>query len=279
MYDSIKKNDAKIVRQFTESGKGLIDFINNYIDQGMVDKAIDLLEQLNIKFDSGGRKGISRAILRRPHSPITEDEMPQNLWRLTVDQRQIFADTISEFIIRHYEKVLERHIARPNLNGLENFLDVMETCADLAITALKNGILDSSKVRDILLNGFYYFSGNNLLEGYFRELWCKFFVTQNTLKEVLLKHKVPERIIAYSLLVKTLASRRTAKKVEFITKEDICNLTSVLYLSHFFDLVGLNKDFVKRIDDIIQENYNNSEYCKVRFEYVEVRNPYGINEG
>lgn len=47
----------------------------------------------------------------------------------------------------------------------------------MATTALKNGILDSSKVRDILLNGFYYFSGNNLLDGYFRELWRKFFVT------------------------------------------------------------------------------------------------------
>ncbi len=266
IHDSLEKDYKRIARQFRESGKGLIEFINNYVEQGMVDKAIDLLTKLDIRFDNGGRGVVTRAIIRTPSSPITEDDATDLIWRLTSDQRAILGKAVSDFISRHYEKVLRKHLRRPNLNGLENFFDVMETCADLGITALKNGIMTTSDIYRSLLYGFQLFSGNVLTEGYFRALWCKFYDVKDRLREALIRYKICERVIVYALVLKTIDTQHSTKEVGFVHLDDIYDLTSVKYLSHCFDLVGIDGDIGDRVDAVLMESYDNSDYCKVGFD-------------
>jgi len=266
IHDSLEKDHKRIARQFRESGKGLIEFINNYIEHGMVDKAIDLLAKLDIRFDNGGRGIVTRAIIRTPSSPITEDDATELIWRLTSDQRAILGKTVSDFISRHYEKVLRKHLRKPNLNGLENFFDVMETCADLGITALKNGIMTASDIYQSLLYGFQLFSGNVLTEGYFRALWCKFYDVKDRLREALIRYKICERVIAYALVLKTIDTQHSTKEVGFVRMDEIYALTSVNYLSHCFGLVGIDEDISNRVDAVLMESYDNSDYCKVGFD-------------
>jgi HKD family nuclease len=265
IHEYLDRDHIKISRQFRQSGKGLIEFINSYVEQGMIDKAIKLLEDLDIRFNNGGRGIITRAIIRMPSSPITDDDATELIWRLTSGQRGEFAQRVSDFITRHYEKVLKRHIKKPNLNGLENFFDVLETCADLGITALKNGIIAPSEVYSDLLYGFQLFSGNNLTEGYFRVLWCKFYDVKDRLREALIRHKIPERTVAYALLLKTIDTESNAKKADFIRLSDVLNLTTAKYLDACFDLVGFDTDFCERVAAVLIESYDNSDYCRVEF--------------
>ncbi len=267
IYESIDKNNRKIEKQFMESGKGLVDFINEYIQQGMIDKAIDLLRRLRIKFDNGSGRVHTRPILSSPSSPITDDDIPQSLWLLTSDQRIIFGGTIKDFIDQHFKMVLKKHLAKPNLNGIPNFLDVLETCADLGLMAMKNKIMSSSEVHSQMLSGFHYFSGNLLQQGYFRELFCKFFEVKNKLNEILKKHQTPERIIAYCLFLKSIEPASKTKTNNFIGMNDIYNLTTVDYISHFFDFVTIDDTSLSsRIDRIVTDYYDNSEFCKLRFD-------------
>jgi len=156
---------------------------------------------------------------------------------------------------------------------LENFFDVIETCADLGITALKNGIMTASDVYRDLLYGFQLFAGNVLTEGYFRALWCKFYDVRDKLREALIRHKICERVIAYALILKTIDTQRSTKEVGFVHLDDIYGLSSVNYLSHCFDLVGIDKDISDRIENIFTESYDNAEYCKVGFD-PSPKNPY-----
>lgn len=273
MHASLDRDYKKIAKQFRESGKGLIEFINNYVEHGMIDKAIDLLARLDIRFNNGGRGIITRAIIRMPSSPITDDDATELIWRLTSDQRGKFATGISDFILRHHQKVLKRHIKKPNLNGLDNFFDVMETCADLAITALKNGIMTASDVHKDLLFGLRLFAGDTLTEGYFRALWRKFYDVKDRFQEALIRHKICERTVAYALLLKTIDTRRNANKVGFIRLADICDLTTTDYLDHFFEFVGIGEGFCDRVAAVLMESYDNSDYCRVEFNPIP-KNPY-----
>lgn len=273
IHNYLDRDYKKIARQFRESGKGLIEFINNYVEQGMIDKAIDLLADLDIRFNNGGRGIITRAIIRMPSSPITDDDATELIWRLTSVQRGKFARRVSDFISRHYEKVLTKHIKKPNLNGLENFFDVLETCADLGITAIKNGLIAPSDVYSDLSYGFQLFSGNSLTEGYFKALWHKFYDVKDRLREALIRHKICERTVAYALLLKSIDTERNAKKVDFIRLSDLLNLTTTNYLGPCFDLIGIDEDFCDRIAAVLMESYDNSDYCRVEFNPIPKR-PY-----
>jgi HKD family nuclease len=273
VHEALDRNYNAIARQFRESGKGLIEFINKYVEHGMIDKAIDLLARLIIRFENGGRGRVTRPPIRTPHAPIREDDGPELTWALTPGQRARFERGVKEFISKHHEQVLTRHIRRPNLNGLENFFDVMETCADLGITALKNSVMTASDVYSELLYGLERFAGDPLTEGYFRALWCKYYDVRDRLREALRRHKICERIIAYTLLLKTVDPKPSARKVGFIHLEDILDLTTTDHLRHCFDLVGLDEHICSRVADVLAESYENSEYCRISFDPTP-RDPY-----
>ncbi len=266
IHDSMDRDYNKIAKQFRESGRGLIEFINKCIKHGMIDKAIDLLASLNIRFNNCGRGVLPRTVIRTTRSPITEDDAAGVIWSLTSDQQDRFARRVSDFILRHHNKVLIRHIKKPNLNGLENFFDVMETCADLGITALKNGLMTASGVYQALLHGFRLFAGDNLTEGYFRALWRKFYDVQDMLREALIRHRVCERAVAYALLLKTIDTGHNTKEDGFIRLSDICCMASTDYLVHLFDFVEIGEGFCDRVTSVLRETYDNADYCRVEFD-------------
>lgn len=266
IHESANKNNRKIEKQFAESGKGLVDFINGYIEQGMIDKAIDILARVRIKFQNGAGGVHIRPTLRSSHSPITDDDVPKSLWGLTSDQKTVFGCKFYDFLEWHFDKNLKRHLAKPNLNGIPNFLDVLETCADMAMTILREGVLLKSEIYPRLLSGFQLFSGNSLHQGYFRELWCKYFSIQSKLKEVLHKHRVPARIITYYLILKSLEPSKGAQRSDFITLDDILGPTSNNYISRFIEFVDIDDGICKRVDDIFSDCYDNSDFCKFRFD-------------
>lgn len=262
---SIDKNNKKIIRQFRDSGKGLVEFINNYIEQGMIDKAISLLENLTIKFDSGGRNKLTHPVLRRSHSPITEDDIPRDIWKISANQRHKMSYAMSDFIIRHYENVLKKHLRNPNLNGIENFLNVLETCANVGISAIQNDVLDRSKVHSWLLSGFDMYVGNSLREGYFRELWCKYYEIKDRLRDAFIKKNVMERIVVLFLALKNVDPSKDKNQSGFITIGELYEYNSKEHIKHFYEFVGVESINIDVIEDIIENTYGENPIFRIRF--------------
>jgi hypothetical protein len=108
-----------------ESGEGLIEFLEELGKRDGVSAMIDYLRHLNIRFDDGGGAAYqARRFRLRIHDPFHPDVAPD--WLLHADKEtDDLAAAIFDFVDRHYKQRLCKHARRGNVNGVENFLDIL----------------------------------------------------------------------------------------------------------------------------------------------------------
>ena len=198
--ESEKEQESRTLRQFRESGRGLTGYLQNLIDQGAIDRSIDLLDNLRIRYSNDmGRLRPHVLRPRRAISPIREDEEPLAMWRLTSDQRLQLGQAIQDFVERHHDKVLMKHVNNPNPNGLDNFLDVLETCTDLSIKSHQQGLLEGDVIRAMIRSGLGLFSGTVLKEGYSKALRGHMYGHDEELRRALGEYGTAERIATVAI--------------------------------------------------------------------------------
>jgi hypothetical protein len=127
--------------EIRETGRGLVEqLVEIGTKEGQL-QVIQYLANLSIRFDDLERKKHWRSGFR-PHirDPYRPDTAP--LWMAeSVGQFPNIEAAILEFADRHEHKVLQRHVNRANINGLENFLDVLKTVTKLLYVHWRWGIV------------------------------------------------------------------------------------------------------------------------------------------
>jgi|GEM_PF-6715028 len=265
----LEKTSRKMAALLSISGEGLCAFISRYLENGMVDKAIDFLDRLNLKMkeDSSGR--LPRQTLRRPSSPLTGDDVSESVWAMKFDQEMRFANTVLHFISRHHDELQKRHIRRPNLNEIGSFMNVLERCLDLAITALRYGVINTSDAYGYAMHGFQLFSGNSLADGYYRELCRKYYDVKNQLRRALIDCKALERLVAYALLMQSIENRRAIGTPAAVTLENLyawstINSENHSHLRSFFEFVGYAASLEGRLETPLK-SYENADFLNAQF--------------
>ncbi len=147
--------------QIRETGRGLVEqLVEIGTKEGQL-QVIQYLANLSIRFDDEERKKHGRSGFR-PHirDPYRPDTAP--LWMTeSVGQVPNIEAAILEFADRHERKVLQRHANRANINGLENFLDVLKTITKLLYVYWRWGVVGKHQMIGRLTTYVDIFTGGS----------------------------------------------------------------------------------------------------------------------
>jgi len=131
--------------EIRETGRGLVEqLVEIGTKEGQL-QVIQYLANLSIRFDDDERKKHGRRGLR-PHirDPYRPDTAP--LWMTeSVGQFPTIEAAILEFADRHERKLL-KHVSRANINGLENFLDILKTITKLLYVYWRWGVVGKNQL-------------------------------------------------------------------------------------------------------------------------------------
>ena len=112
-----------------ETGEGLPEFLDEIGRREGVAAIAEFLRQLDIKFYDGSSGGPnSRRFRVRITDPFESDRVPDWLIQAKANSEDVGA-AILDFVERHDKRKLHKHASRGNINGMENFLDILTTLA------------------------------------------------------------------------------------------------------------------------------------------------------
>lgn len=107
-----------------ESGEGLAEFLDEMGKRDGVGAVIDYLQKTNIRFYDGEGGLGGRRFRLRIRDPFRPDVAPA--WLLNLQGgSETLAKALCEFADRHEDTRLRKHAKRGNINGIENFLDIL----------------------------------------------------------------------------------------------------------------------------------------------------------
>lgn len=107
-----------------ESGEGLAEFLEEMGKRDGVAAVIEYLRHTNIRFYDGAGGLGGRRFRLRARDPFRPDVAPA--WLLNIQgQSETLAKALYEFADRHEDTRLRKHARRGNVNGMENFLDIL----------------------------------------------------------------------------------------------------------------------------------------------------------
>lgn len=116
--------------RITGTGEGIVDYADTLHG---VNDVIEFFNDVNIRFDDGSTFGGRPPPKWRARDPFTSD-VPDS-WMLGTSDGSVeeLREAIWGFVQRHVTKKLEKHVARGNLNGLPNFMDIFRTLTGLLL--------------------------------------------------------------------------------------------------------------------------------------------------
>jgi hypothetical protein len=124
-----------------ETGEGLPEFIEELGRREGAAAVVEYLRHLNIRFTDGGDGRLHpRPFLLRVRDPFRPDKAPDWLVDSSAEGESL-ADAIYEFADRHEHKRLRRHGKRGNVNGIENFLDILVALVRLLYIYYMRGVV------------------------------------------------------------------------------------------------------------------------------------------
>jgi len=114
-----------------ETGEGLPEYLDEIGNRDGVAAMAELLRDLDIRFfDGGSGGGGTRRFRVRITDPFESDKVPDWLIRAKSEAADL-GEAILEFVERHDKRKLHKHASRGNINGMENFLDILTTLVQL----------------------------------------------------------------------------------------------------------------------------------------------------
>lgn len=119
-------------RQIRENGEGLEDYLDEIASTAGPSAVAEYLRSLSIRFHAGERTNFSnRAAFRLQAKDPFRGEGTPDWWLGLSEGHGDLRDAIDDFVDRHYRKHLRRHAKTGNINGIENFVDVLGCMARL----------------------------------------------------------------------------------------------------------------------------------------------------
>lgn len=133
------KNRSK--REVEDSGEGLAEFLDDLAKREGLPAMIEYLNRLNIRFQDGssGVSGHARFRLKRS-DPFQPDVQPE-WWDQLASHGGDLEQAIYAFVERHEKKRLRRHAERGNINGMENFVDIVTAMVRLLYVYHVRGVV------------------------------------------------------------------------------------------------------------------------------------------
>lgn len=118
-------------KKIQETGAGLIAHLDELYQRDGYLAVVDYLGHLTIRFDEGPRSAVPvrrfRVSLNDPHRG---DAFPD--WQIDGNVDASMLETaISEFVSRHEKQRLLKHARNGNINGMQNYLDILRTLVQL----------------------------------------------------------------------------------------------------------------------------------------------------
>ncbi len=113
-------------RQIRENGDGLEDYLDEMARTTGPIAVAEYLRSLSIRFHAGDRSTLVRKPVFRIQARDSFRGEEMSHWWLGLKEGQAnLRSAIEDFIDRHYRKHLCKHAKSGNLNGIENFIDVL----------------------------------------------------------------------------------------------------------------------------------------------------------
>jgi hypothetical protein len=172
-----------------ESGVGLPEYLEELGGAQGAAAVVEYLRHLNIRFfDGSGGLNVSRDFSLRRHDPFHPDVRPD--WMLNPDIAQDdLRGAILDFVDRHEKKRLQRHADRGNINGMENFLDILSAMVRLLYVYHRRGVVERGHLigrvcRYVAVATRPIDESEDYFEGYLSSLTANLAGEKNLLREV-----------------------------------------------------------------------------------------------
>lgn len=131
--------------QIEETGDGLTEFLEELGKREGVTAVIEYLKQLSIRFnDGGGGLHGGRMFRLRIRDPYHPDVAPEWLLNAKANTSDL-GEALGDFVDRHEMKLLRKHAKRGNINGVENFLDILTTLVHILYVYHLRGVVSGGK--------------------------------------------------------------------------------------------------------------------------------------
>jgi hypothetical protein len=133
------------VAKIEASGEGLTEYLDQVGQAGGIDAVIEHLRRLTIRFagGSGARKSGSRQL--RSRDPYRDDSAPEWLTQTATIPKDL-SGAIYDFADRHFKKCLRKHASIGNINGIENFTNVLRAIVHLLYVYHKHGVVPPGRL-------------------------------------------------------------------------------------------------------------------------------------
>jgi len=129
-----------------ETGEGLNEILEEIGRRDGPVAIIEYLRHLTIRFNDGsGRLPGQRKFRLRIRDPFRPDVAPD--WLIHAkSETNTLAQAIYEFVDRHEVRRLRRHLKRGNINGMENFLDILTALIRLLYIYCRRGVVHRNQL-------------------------------------------------------------------------------------------------------------------------------------
>ncbi len=120
-----------------ETGEGLPEYLDEIGNRQGVGAIAEEFAHLNIRFHDGAGSVLGRRKFRvRITDPFETNQIPAWLIETKSDSADLQV-AIQDFVKRHDRQKLRRHASRGNINGMDNFLDILTSLVRLQYIWLK----------------------------------------------------------------------------------------------------------------------------------------------
>jgi hypothetical protein len=133
-----------------ETGEGLIKHLDDIAKREGLSEVIEYLRRTLIEFRGGGGGLYGQRRFRvRIHDPFHPDIRPD--WLLN-DKGNLpnLEEAVYDFVERHLRWRLHRHAKSGNINGIDNFLDILTALVRLLYVYFKREVVKSDRLTDYL---------------------------------------------------------------------------------------------------------------------------------
>jgi hypothetical protein len=114
-----------------ESGEGLPEYLDEIGKRDGIAGVVEYLRHLNIRFNDGGKGLGLRKFRIQLRDPFQLDTAPD--WLIgSKNKSDDLAKSVLDFTKRHEKRKLRKHATNGNINGIENFLDIMRAMIRLS---------------------------------------------------------------------------------------------------------------------------------------------------
>lgn len=129
-----------------DTGDGLAEYLDALGTRDGIVAVVEYLRHLTISFYDGVGGGPGQRKFRLKISdPFQSDIAPD--WLIKANEKSInLEEEIYDFITRHEKQRLRKHASRGNINGMENFLDILTAMVRLLYVYYKRGVVKKERL-------------------------------------------------------------------------------------------------------------------------------------